>query len=172
MNALVFDWCDGKRSTIEEAMRRPFKQFIDLTWASKQVTDELLGPNNLEWDEEFHRRNNSIDGMGWAEVFAIDASFAAAEEAARQKAVDKEDAAAGGENAGEEETVRRKIKTGGKGAVDGEDTAVGGRNAGEEQIVGTEGQAGDTVCGEDADDNTGASEKRITARKRRQKDFT
>jgi len=47
-NGIVFSWCDGKRSTIEEALKRPFRDCIDLSDLTKEERDEILGENRLE----------------------------------------------------------------------------------------------------------------------------
>lgn len=55
-NSIVFSWCDGKRSSIEEALKRDFKQFVDLSKASKKERDDILGQNRLEEHIEYCRR--------------------------------------------------------------------------------------------------------------------
>ncbi len=52
-NSIVFSWCDGKRSSIEEALKRDFKQFVDLSTASKKERDDILGQNRLEEHIEY-----------------------------------------------------------------------------------------------------------------------
>jgi hypothetical protein len=41
-SSIVFSWCDGKRSSIEEALKGDFKQFVDLSKASKEERDDIL----------------------------------------------------------------------------------------------------------------------------------
>jgi hypothetical protein len=57
-NSIVFSWCDGKRSSIEEALKRDFKQSIDLSKASKKERDDILGQNRLEEHIEYCREEN------------------------------------------------------------------------------------------------------------------
>lgn len=57
-NSIVFSWCDGKRSSIEEALKRDFKQSIDLSKASKKERDYILGQNRLEEHIEYCREEN------------------------------------------------------------------------------------------------------------------
>ena len=47
-NSIVFSWCDGKRSSIEEALKRDFKQFVDLSKVSRKEGDDILGQNRLK----------------------------------------------------------------------------------------------------------------------------
>jgi hypothetical protein len=54
-NSIVFSWCDGKRSSIEEALKRDFKQSLDLCKASKKERDDILGQNRLEEHIEYCR---------------------------------------------------------------------------------------------------------------------
>ena len=54
-NSIVFSWCDGKRSSIEEALKRDFKQSLDLSKASKKERDDILRQNRLEEHIEFCR---------------------------------------------------------------------------------------------------------------------
>lgn len=54
-NSIVFSWCDGKRSSIEEALKRDFKQSLDLCKASKKERDDILRQNRLEEHIEYCR---------------------------------------------------------------------------------------------------------------------
>jgi hypothetical protein len=65
-NSIVFSWCDGKRCSIEEALKRDFKQFVDLPKASKREQDDILGQNRLKEHIEYCRDEN----IGYLSLFS------------------------------------------------------------------------------------------------------
>jgi hypothetical protein len=66
-NSIVFNWCNGKRSTIEEALKRNFKKYLDLSEALIEERDDVLGPGRLEEHIESCRDEN-VEGDEEVEI--------------------------------------------------------------------------------------------------------